>query len=129
MGALDAKTRYALLAALDLAEHSRPDRPSTIREVASRTGIPPKYLVHILLRLKRRALVNSTRGAKGGYWLLRPAELISMAEVIGAVSSAPRQAPASAGAHGAAIVRLWTEAERRRQELLARTSLADLLRT
>ena len=68
----DARTRYALRAALHLAEHYQgAGKPIKIREIAARTDTPPKYLVHILLQLKRRALVNSTRGAKGGYWLLR----------------------------------------------------------
>jgi Rrf2 family protein len=129
MKGFDAKTRYALLASLDLARHSAVGKPAKIREIAARTGIPPKYLVHILLQLKRRALANSTRGAKGGYWLLRPAETISAAEVIAAVSSDGGRAfrkPVQAAGDGA-ISRLWAEAQRRRDEFLARTTLAKLL--
>jgi Rrf2 family protein len=130
MKSFDAKTRYALMAALDLAEHSASGKPVRIREIAARTGVPPKYLVHILLQLKRRALVNSTRGAKGGYWLMRPAELISAAEVVGAVASDYRHLsrPLLEVAYDQAIERLWGEAERRRREFLARTTLADLLK-
>ena len=129
MKGFDAKTRYALLASLDLARHSAVGKPAKIREIAARTGIPPKYLVHILLQLKRRALANSTRGAKGGYWLMRPAELISAAEVIGAVGSDYKQvAPPRQAAYDQAIKRLWGEAENRWREYLARTTLADLLK-
>lgn len=129
MRAFDAKTRYALLAAMDLAAHYDGTTPSKVREIAARTGVPPKYLVHILLKLKRRALVNSTRGARGGYWLLRPPELISAAEVIGAVEAEGRARGALSddGPHDRAIRRLRDESERRRQEYLAGVTLAELL--
>ncbi len=130
MKSFDAKTRYALLAALDLAEHAEGGQPVAIREIAARTGVPPKYLVHILLQLKRRALVNSTRGARGGYWLMRPADLISAAEIVGAVGSSDRllARPSVEAPYDRAIERLWLEAEGRRRELLAHTTLADLLK-
>jgi Rrf2 family protein len=130
MGNLDAKTRYALLAALDLAEHSSEDAPAKVREIAARTHTPEKYLVHILLRLKRRALVNSTRGARGGYWLVRPARLISAAEVIGAVQSANGK-PAdrqNGSPYDSVVERLEEEAEEKRTRFLADVSLADMLR-
>jgi len=129
MADLNAKTRYALLAALDLAEHAEEGKPAKVREIAARTGIPPNYLVHILLQLKRRALANSARGAKGGYWLLRPSYLISAAEVISSVASRDKQQSPrpSSGAHDRAIRELWHEAERRRREFLAQTTLAELL--
>lgn len=129
MRSCDAKTRYALLAVLDLAQHSTMDKPAKIREVAARTAIPPKYLVHILLRLKRQALVNSSRGAKGGYWLLRPAHLITAADVVAAVGPGggrpfrrSLQVP-----HDRVINKLWEGAERSCREFLGRTTLAELL--
>lgn len=126
----DARTRYALRAALHLAEHYQgAGKPIKIREIAARTDTPPKYLVHILLQLKRRALVNSTRGAKGGYWLLRRPELISVAEVVGAVEGNRRRAKRRPVrlSYDDAINRLWDGAERSRRGFLAAITLADLL--
>ena len=126
---MDAKTRYALLAALDLAEHSGPRRPAKVREIAARTGVPAKYLVHILLALKTRALVHSARGAKGGYWLVKPPHLTSVAEVVAAVGAdarPTRRTPPQDGRERA-LARAWEEAERRRRSYLAQVTLSDLL--
>ncbi|MHC5034869.1 MAG: Rrf2 family transcriptional regulator, partial [Planctomycetota bacterium] len=121
----DAKTRYALLAALDLAEHYQPGKPVKIRDIAARTGTPAKYLVHILLQLKRAALVNSTRGAKGGYWLLRRPALISVAEVVAAVETHRGRppAPSSESPYDGAISRLSRDAQRQAQGFLAQVTL------
>jgi Rrf2 family protein len=129
MSSFDAKTRYALLAALDLARFASEDAPAKIRDIAARTNTPAKYLVHILLQLKRRALANSTRGARGGYWLMRPPEMISAAEVIGALQDSSRQYAdrADGSAYDAAIDRLASEADRTKRAFLADVSLADLL--
>jgi Rrf2 family protein len=127
MKGFDARTRYALLAALDLAEHYEGTTPRKVREIAAATGVPPKYLVHILLGLKRKALVNSTRGAKGGYWLLRRPELISAAEVIGGAEPDGREPAPPANDRERAIRELWRQADRRRRGFLAGVTLADLL--
>jgi len=125
---INARTRYALMAALDLAEHFSPEQPIKLQEIAARTGAPPKYLVHILLSLKRRALVNSTRGANGGYWLLRRPEMISIGEVIAAVEKTSRPGPPPTTAYECAVEELQRQLERAHRETLGRTSLADLLR-
>ena len=125
----DAKTRYALRAALDLARHGTgPGRPIKVRDIALRAGAPPKYLVHILLKLKRRALVNSTRGVKGGYWLMRPPETISVAEIVDAVATGKRgtRRPAEVDTD-AAVNGVWDGVDRNRRAYLAGISLADLL--
>ncbi len=126
----DAKTRYALRAVLDLARHNQgPDHPLKVRDIARRTSTPPKYLVHILLSLKRRALVNSTRGAKGGYWLMRPPETISVAEIVDAVSpDGPATAPVRKVPADEAVNRVWDGVGRNRRQFLAGITLADLLR-
>ncbi len=124
----DAKTRYALLAALDLAAHYCPGQPVKVREIAARTGVPPKYLVHILLKLKARVLVNSTRGPKGGYYLVRPPEMISAAEIVSAVAgSEGAESDSGESPYDTAVAELWAEADRRRRRCLAELSLARLL--
>jgi Rrf2 family protein len=53
--------------------------------IAQQQGIPIKFLENILSQLNRSGLVHSQRGAEGGYWLARPANKITLADVIRAV--------------------------------------------
>ncbi len=59
--------------------------PQSVRDVAERTGLPQPYLEQILLALKGAGLVKSKRGVGGGYLLARPADEVSLAEIIAAV--------------------------------------------
>lgn len=84
-----AKVDYAVRAAIELArafpaDGSRPT-PITRQAIAEAQEIPSKFLENILSDLKRSRLVGSVRGAEGGYWLQRPPDQISMADVIRAV--------------------------------------------
>ena len=83
---VSAKTDYALRAAAELAraasEESGPVKGEWISEAQR---IPKKFMENILHDLKRAGIVRTRRGASGGYWLARPAEEISLAEVIRAV--------------------------------------------
>jgi len=79
---LSAKTEYACLAMLQLADQFDTGEPVQIRRIAEEHGIPPRFLVQILLQLKGASLVASTRGAAGGYRLNRAPDQISLAEVI-----------------------------------------------
>jgi Rrf2 family protein len=79
---LSAKTEYACLAMLQLAQDHAPGEPVQIRRIADEHGIPSRFLVQILLQLKGASLVASTRGAAGGYRLARPPREITIAEVI-----------------------------------------------
>ncbi|NLW49326.1 MAG: Rrf2 family transcriptional regulator [Candidatus Brocadiaceae bacterium] len=128
MQSYDAKTRYALLAALDLAALHAQDQPARLRDIARRTGAPSNYLVHVLLALKRRALVRSTRGPAGGYALMRPPALISVAEVVAAVESRRRtRAPAAGAGYAPLIDEVFAQAERQAHDFLVRVTLADLV--
>ena len=74
---LSAKTYYACLAMLDLAQAHHRNLPRKIAQIAAAGDIPGKYLTQILLQLKGAALVGSLRGADGGYQLARPPTRIS----------------------------------------------------
>lgn len=76
---------YASRALLSLALHAETFGPTTVRDLAERTGLPQPYLEQILLALKGAGLVRSKRGVGGGYILARPPEEISLAEIIRAV--------------------------------------------
>jgi Rrf2 family protein len=79
---LSAKTEYACLAMLQMAQQYGSGEPLQIRRIADEQGIPSRFLVQILLQLKGASLVASTRGAAGGYRLARSPREISIAEVI-----------------------------------------------
>jgi len=81
---ITAKADYAVRAALELAA-SPEGEPVKGEKLAESQGIPLQFLEHILLELKHARLIRAKRGYKGGYWLDRPAEEISIADVIRAV--------------------------------------------
>jgi len=78
---LSQKARYALRALAALAE-LEPGAQAQIAEIADEARVPRKFLEQILLDLKKRGLVHSTRGKLGGYMLGKPAIEIELAEVI-----------------------------------------------
>ena len=59
-----------------------------MQTIAEAQGIPPKFLEHILLMLKRARLVQSLKGQRGGYRLARPANKVTLAEVIRLIDGA-----------------------------------------
>lgn len=76
---------YACRALLSLALHAESQGPTSVRDIAERTGLPQPYLEQILLALKGAGLVRSKRGVGGGYVLARPASEIHLSEIISAV--------------------------------------------
>ncbi len=80
---VSAKVDYAIRAAVELA--SADEGPVKGERIAQAQDIPLKFLENILLELRHHGLVQSQRGVEGGYWLARPAEEITLADVIRAV--------------------------------------------
>jgi Rrf2 family protein len=80
---VSAKVDYAVRAGAELAAAA--EGPVKGERIAQSQKIPLKFLENILLDLKHAGLVQSQRGAEGGYWLARPAEEITLADVIRAV--------------------------------------------
>ena len=83
---VSAKTEYACLAVLELALSYDSGEPMQVRRLATAHGIPSHFLVQILLQLKNAGLVSSTRGAAGGYRLIRSPEQVTLLEVMEAMS-------------------------------------------
>ena len=75
---------YACRALLSLALRQEV-APTSVRDIAERTGLPQPYLEQILLALKGAGLVRSKRGVGGGYVLARPADEIGLADILSAV--------------------------------------------
>ena len=80
---VSAKVDYAVRALVELATAG--DEPIKGDEIARRQQIPMKFLENILAELRRWGFVGSRRSASGGYWLITPADEITVAAVIRAV--------------------------------------------
>lgn len=78
-----ARVDYAVRASAELAAAG--PGPVKGEQIAQAQGIPLKFLENILLELRHAGLVQSQRGAEGGYWLARPAAEITLADVLRAV--------------------------------------------
>src|SRR5437660_9743029 len=78
---ISVKGEYALQAIFDLALQSTGE-PVKIADIATRQKIPQKFLELILASLKQGGFVESRRGAEGGYRLSRPADQITIGEVL-----------------------------------------------
>ena len=76
---------YASRALLSLALHAESEGPTSVRDIAERTGLPQPYLEQILLALKGAGLVRSKRGVGGGYVLARTPADITLGEIVSAV--------------------------------------------
>jgi Rrf2 family protein len=81
---ISAKADYAVRAAVALAAEDRTE-PVKAEAIAESQQIPPRFLENILGELRHAGIVQSRRGAEGGYRLSRPADDITIAEVIRAV--------------------------------------------
>jgi Rrf2 family protein len=123
---ISAKAEYACLAMLALARRQSDDQPIRIREISEAYGIPDRYLVQILLQLKGAGLVQSTRGALGGYRLARPAESISLGEVLTAIDG-PDTPPREAQKPAAQVLAdVWAHVRAAEHAVLDKTSIAAL---
>ena len=125
---LSAKTEYACLAMLQLAEDACLVAPTPIRSLSERQDIPEGFLVQILQSLRRAGLVISTRGSCGGYRLSRPAEAISLAEVIAAIEGHEPPCTGPSASPFAEVLRsLCTSLQKSQWQRLESLSLADML--
>src|SRR6267378_1422638 len=94
---LSAKSDYAARAVLGLARHYQTGESLRVEDLASEQGIPPNYLVQILIELKSQQIVKSVRGKEGGYLLARPPAEITLGDVLRCVHGQVFDTPALAG--------------------------------
>lgn len=81
---LSTKGRYAVTAMMDIAIHD-PDGPVTLADISHCQSISLSYLEQLFAKLRKENLVRGVRGPGGGYRLARPADKITIAEIIAAV--------------------------------------------
>lgn len=125
---------YACRALLSLSLHGGEGTPTSVRDIAERTGLPQPYLEQILLALKGAGLVRSKRGVGGGYVLARPPEQISLAEVVSAVDGPivlgdfgePHQHGACDHEGQCVLLSIWADVGERMRRILEGLTLADV---
>ena len=131
-------TEYSLIISIHLARRGASGSgPVAAREIAEQERLPGDYVEQILLRLRRAGLVESVRGARGGYYLAKEPQLITIRDIMTASEhqtfemnceahpvDAERCAPNSA----CSIRPVWHALQQRVDDLLASISVADLMK-
>ena len=126
---VSVKSEYALRAVFDLACRETTD-PVKIARIAERQQIPQKFLELILSQLKQGGFLASRRGADGGYYLARPADAITVGDILrhidGPITPAKRQGE-NAEPGDSPFPELWGRVERAVSSVIDRTTFADLV--
>jgi len=128
---LSARADYALRAAIELA--TADGSHVTAEQLARAQKIPGKFLEAILTQLRRAGLVRSQRGPEGGFWLARPAEDISLADIIRAIDGqlvgVRGERPENIGYIGAAepLQSVWIALRANERAILEEVTLAHIV--
>jgi Rrf2 family protein len=129
---VSAKTDYALRAALELAA-APDDKPVKGERIATAQAIPLRFLENILMQLRHAGLVDSRRGAEGGYRLARPANEVTLADVIraidGPLAGVSGARPETLGFEGVAepMRDVWIAVRASLRGVLEQVTLADVV--
>jgi Rrf2 family protein len=128
---ISAKVDYAVRASIELAAAG--GEPIKGEVIADAQDIPLKFLENILGELKHTGIVASRRGAQGGYWLAKPADEVSLADIVRAVegplASVRGQGPEMLSYHGQAepLQKVWIALRANIRAVMEETSLADVV--
>jgi len=128
---VSAKADYAVRAAAELA--AAKGDPIKGERLADSQDIPLQFLEHILLELKHHGIVRARRGAKGGYWLAKPADTVTIADVVRAVEgpiahvqSSPPEAIEYRG-NARHLQEVWIAVRASLRQVVEQVTLADLV--
>ena len=131
---VSAKADYAVRAAVELAAASAADRGNVKGDELSKAQkIPLRFLENILGELRHAGIVQSQRGADGGYWLARSASDITLAEIIRAVegplASVRGERPEDLDYHGESepLRDVWIALRGNIREVLESVTLSDVV--
>ncbi|MBM6404759.1 Rrf2 family transcriptional regulator [Phycicoccus sp. CSK15P-2] len=131
---ISARTDYAVRAMLTLARAADEERgPVSVDALATAQELPRRFLEAVVADLRSAGLVESTRGARGGYTLSRPAAEVSVGEVFRAVSGPLAEVrglrPQDTAYTGVAehLPALWVAVRAALRDVLDATTLADVL--
>lgn len=129
---LSTRTRYGTRFMVHLAQYGA-KTPVLLRDVAHREDISMKYLSQIVIPLKTHGLIGSVRGARGGYFLTRHPERITLKEILEALEDSlvlvdcTRESDLCARTSVCATRRLWKELTEHMKRYLETVSLQDLI--
>ncbi len=124
---ISVKGEYALQAIFDLASQERGE-PVKIANIAQRQKIPQKFLELILAGLKQGGFVESRRGAEGGYLLARPADAITVGEVLRFVEGPGESKGRARRKADTPFNDMWGRVDSAVSGILDKTTFAELLR-
>jgi Rrf2 family protein len=116
---ITSKSRYAVVAMAELARCG--DRPVPIKELAERRQIPEQFLEQLFSTLRRAGLLTSHRGMKGGYTLSRPAEVITVLEVVQTLDGKVGQEAEEAGG-------IWRDGVEALRKVFEQTTIEEVSR-
>ena len=131
---ISAKADYAVRAVVELAA-AEGDKPVKAERIATAQEIPLNFLENILGELRHAGLVRSHRGAEGGFRLARPADQMTVADVIRAVEgplASVRGAPpeeANYGGAASSLPRVWIAVRANLRRVVERVTIADVARS
>lgn len=123
------------MATIELASHDR-SVPLQAKTIASRQGIPYRFIEHILQVLKRAGIVRSLRGAQGGYTLAQDPSQISLAELVNSMNGSETTSSTVNGSTGSPENRqatntilstIWGQVQEAEQSVLRVISLQSLV--
>jgi len=111
---------------LELAVRYRAGELVNSTLIAERRAIPEKYLVHILLQLKRTGLVQSVRGAQGGYQLASPPEKITLLDIVTAIDGAVEEQMPLGDDASAELRPAWTRVAQELKQSMQNITLLEI---
>lgn len=123
---ISARCDYACRALLELSLHWPNENPVPINVLAHKQKIPMRYLVQILIQLKRMDLVLSVRGKDGGYKLARAPQDISLGEVIRQISGHLLPLAETAQDKRSVFKPIWNEVEKSMSKVLDGITFEDI---
>src|SRR5215212_98584 len=129
---VSVKADYAVRAMLELAPGSK-EEPIKVEQIAEAQEIPNRFLINILDELRQHSLVASMRGGEEGYWLARPADTITLAQIIRAVEGplatvrGDRPEALVYSGPAEALQRVWLALRTNLRDVLEKVTVADVV--
>lgn len=126
---ISARVDYGVRVLVSLAADE--SQPTSCESIASAQDIPFRFLKAVMADLRRAGLVRSQRGCEGGYWIALPAAEITLTDVVVALEGRLLSVNGESDPHypepAQHLGGVWAAAERALDDVLGRTSIADVL--
>ena len=135
MNRFPIKVTYGIMATIELALHDR-STPLQAKAIATRRGIPSRFIEQILQGLKQAGIVRSLRGAQGGYTLAQDPNQITLAELVNSMNGKDLSSPMANGtseptesrrASNTILSDIWAQVQEAEQAVLRVISLQSLV--